>query len=392
MNDNNNVNNNVDNDSNSNSNNSNDSNSNDSKIVPEDIKTITQKINENYNIAKMYINQNGLLLQYVIEQTDELCMDAIRNNNLALKYIKNPSLKMCMFALLNGNRCNIIKILCKQDENIIYEILRKKPDEIKSVTNQTKMMATLVLSKNGLLLEFIHNQILDEELCNIAVQNNGLAIRFVPEKFRSEYSNILAVKQNPESIKYINNRTTELWTVALKNNGLVIKYLDDNDFKTYNLNHNKKTEILLILAQIAVSQNKGALQEIFKNKIFRSLAKQQKTIGFLVKDYITKNKIIMDDDNNLFDLIINKLREYLGSKEISNVFNTFRENWESLPPLLVPGYYIYKIDSGKQLVGLDKYYIIRVNSRRGTLIRENNLYKYKTNNIVKLWSIKILYL
>ena len=47
------------------------------------------------DVPKSAVQNNGLALQYVKNQTDEICNLAVQENELALQYVKNPTNKKC---------------------------------------------------------------------------------------------------------------------------------------------------------------------------------------------------------------------------------------------------------------------------------------------------------
>jgi hypothetical protein len=53
-------------------------------------------------ICTMAVKQNGLALQYVDKQTDEICIIAVKQNGLALNYVKNKTSKICLVAILQN--------------------------------------------------------------------------------------------------------------------------------------------------------------------------------------------------------------------------------------------------------------------------------------------------
>ena len=48
------------------------------------------------------VKQNGWALEYVKNQTNEICFEAVRQNGLALKFVKNPTKKMCLISVENN--------------------------------------------------------------------------------------------------------------------------------------------------------------------------------------------------------------------------------------------------------------------------------------------------
>ncbi|HID9497650.1 TPA: DUF4116 domain-containing protein [Clostridioides difficile] len=51
----------------------------------------------------MAVKQNGLAIQFVQKQTDEICVEAIKQNKKAIKYIKNKERRERILRICNAN-------------------------------------------------------------------------------------------------------------------------------------------------------------------------------------------------------------------------------------------------------------------------------------------------
>ena len=92
--------------------------------------------NQTHEICKRAVTVNGLSLQYVIDKTDDICLKALRQNGLSLKYIKDPTEEMCITAVTqNPNAINYIKdpsdeVRTKASE-MLYKLDIKYLDDLK---------------------------------------------------------------------------------------------------------------------------------------------------------------------------------------------------------------------------------------------------------------------
>ena len=76
--------------------------------------------NQTYDICITAVQQNGIALEYVKNQTDNICMAAVQQDGYALKYVKNITNQI----YINTKSCNIkyellidnpnLLILCRQ--------------------------------------------------------------------------------------------------------------------------------------------------------------------------------------------------------------------------------------------------------------------------------------
>ena len=123
------------------------------------------------------VTQDGLNLQYVINQTPELCLAGIKQNPHALQRVKEKTPELCLLALRGSG-----------------STLRYFPQELRTLE-----MCLLSVRKNGLNLQYVINQ--TPELCLEAVRQNGNSIRFVN---RATYElQLEAVKQDGNALSWI---------------------------------------------------------------------------------------------------------------------------------------------------------------------------------------------
>ena len=45
------------------------------------------------------VKRNGFALQFVMDQTEEICLEAVKQNGLALKYVQNQTEAICIEAV-----------------------------------------------------------------------------------------------------------------------------------------------------------------------------------------------------------------------------------------------------------------------------------------------------
>ena len=57
---------------------------------------------EQYEADLNKVNQNGYVLQFVKEQTPEICMAAVKQYGQALRFVKEQTPKVCLVAVQNN--------------------------------------------------------------------------------------------------------------------------------------------------------------------------------------------------------------------------------------------------------------------------------------------------
>lgn len=92
-------------------------------------------------------------LKNVTNQTEEMCLNAVKKNGMALQYVKTQNHQICEAAVSeNANALQYVK-------------------------TQTNDLCLLAVKQNGLTLRYVSNQ--SNEICNEAINQNRFALKFV---------------------------------------------------------------------------------------------------------------------------------------------------------------------------------------------------------------------
>lgn len=148
------------------------------------------------------IRNNGLLLEYLTEQTEELCELAILSNWMSLRFVINQTERLCILAI-------------QQDLRALY-----------SVNNKTPNICQAVLSVNGLMLHHVKTWIkafplqVRKRLWKVAVIQNGLALLYIPKKYRNREIHELALRSNGLALKFVEmkKQTQAFCLIAVEQN------------------------------------------------------------------------------------------------------------------------------------------------------------------------------
>lgn len=109
---------------------------------------------------KILIKENGLNLQYIINQDLDLCLTAIEQNPMALEFVKDQ-----------------------------YQIHSKTAVEknglaLKFVREQTDFICMLAVEQNGLALKYVKNKTID--ICKAALKQNSIADKYINYNMKSK--------------------------------------------------------------------------------------------------------------------------------------------------------------------------------------------------------------
>lgn len=154
----------------------------------------------NYEIEA--VKEDGIALEYVKEQTPELCLIAVKQNGYALMSVKEQTPELCLAAV----------------------------------------------RQNGYALEYVKEQ--TPEICLAAVKQNGLALKYA--RFQTPEICLAAVTRNSYALEYARIQTPELCLEAVKTNGLALKHVKKQTLeeKNMNIDKDKLAELFELQAQL----------------------------------------------------------------------------------------------------------------------------------------------
>jgi hypothetical protein len=150
------------------------------KLKTKDIK-ITNYKNwiEDKELLLKIIKKNGFVIQYIKNQTTEICIEAIKQNSYALEFILNQTKELCLLAVkLNGLSLQFVK---NKTHEICIEAVKQNGLALQFIENQTLEMCLEAVKQNGYAIKYVKNQTL--EICKEAMNQNINAKIFIEEMF-----------------------------------------------------------------------------------------------------------------------------------------------------------------------------------------------------------------
>jgi len=140
---------------------------------------------------------NGLFLQYMPFQTENMCEVAVAQNINSFKFVLEPTFDLCE-KMLRKN-CKFFKFIKDKTLYSTIKFLQINVEFFQDFPCFTDEIVKFAISKYGRLLSFVNK--ITYEMCLIAVQNDGRALFDCPVKTKELC--LLAVKQNISSILYV---------------------------------------------------------------------------------------------------------------------------------------------------------------------------------------------
>jgi regulator of extracellular matrix RemA (YlzA/DUF370 family) len=137
--------------------------------------------NQNIELCMEAINQRYYTceaMKDIINQTDELCIEAVKNNGMALQFVKNQTPEICLLAVKENGMA--LQFVINQTHEICLSAVKQNGMALQFVINQTHEICLSAVKGNGMALQFVINQ--THEICLSAVKGNGMALQFIKDK------------------------------------------------------------------------------------------------------------------------------------------------------------------------------------------------------------------
>ena len=166
-------------------------------------------------IALMALDKDVQSLQYIRDPTLEILEYAFKKGGSGwmLQFVKNQTEEICKLAVeYDGHALSSMYMKIPQTDELCKIAVKKNGLALIHVNSPTDEIRKLAIQQTGLALVHMYNGQTDE-LCELAVQQNGLALQYV----RNQTDEIcrLAVQQNKDALQYVWNKTEEICELAL---------------------------------------------------------------------------------------------------------------------------------------------------------------------------------
>ncbi len=82
--------------------------------------------NQTEEMCMMAVKGHGGCLCYVKNKTEQICIEAVKNYGFAIQYIENPTLEICVIAVKNTS--GAIRAIKKRNATLCCELIKKMKD------------------------------------------------------------------------------------------------------------------------------------------------------------------------------------------------------------------------------------------------------------------------
>lgn len=166
------------------------------------------KDEETYNeIATIMASESGDSLVFIDNQTDSICLAAVKQNGLSLQYVKNKTEEICTQAIINA------------------------PYAIRYVPSTEpfyQLLAELAVRLDGNMFRYINSKQQTKSMVENAIKCNAYNINYVNEEFLSPDIIMKAVKKEPYLISKFDSDDIETgvyYNTAVKEEGTALSQI-----------------------------------------------------------------------------------------------------------------------------------------------------------------------
>lgn len=130
-------------------------------VYLENGKTVKRIKNQTPDGFMAAIKISGTFIQQVPaeHQTDALCLEAVKNNWMALEYVIDQTDEMCMIALEKSDGY-ALQYIHRQTEQMCIKAVQYNGWHLQNVKKQTPAVCIAALTKNPLVVEYVDKNIL----------------------------------------------------------------------------------------------------------------------------------------------------------------------------------------------------------------------------------------
>lgn len=114
--------------------------------------------------------KNDQVLQFVENQTPELCLEAVKQNGLALRFVETQTPEICLEAVRNDGWA--LQYVNEQTEELYLEAAKQDGTALFHVKKRTPRVCLEALKKHGSALHYVKEQ--TEEICLEALFSEGM--------------------------------------------------------------------------------------------------------------------------------------------------------------------------------------------------------------------------
>lgn len=161
--------------------------------------------------------------------------DAVLNNSKNrfeyFQYIKQASLENWVRAMMKSPLSHVLQYIQQQTEDICEHSVRLDPTSLKYVQDnlQTSKICNIAVSQEPWTICYVKNK--TPELIKLATSLDAYTIQYMTAEEQTDDINLMCIQQKPDCLQFILNQTESLCRLAVSLNNRTVKYVRDEKLR-----------------------------------------------------------------------------------------------------------------------------------------------------------------
>lgn len=185
------------------------------------------------------------------------------------------------------------------------DLVKKNGLLLQYLDEKTLLVCNTAINDNGLALQYVPKNFIDQEMCINALSQNALALKYVPEKLMNETIITFALFTNGLSLQFVPDimKSVVYSELAMKNNVKALQFVKE-EHQTEEMILNAVEKDGLLLQYAGMKSKEACMKAIINNKeagnyIPEYLENDNDLIKYLMmEDLLKQNGMLLKDFNN----------------------------------------------------------------------------------------------
>jgi hypothetical protein len=185
--------------------------------LPADTLVYAEPCGTKWKANQLVLSNIRLLREFLAELDEQMVYQLVMKHDWLFPDVRNQSDALCLAAVRKNEL--MLKFVHSQTEEICLTAVQRNGNALKLVHDQTEAICLAAVRQKGWALEFVRDQ--TEAICMAAVQQHGCALQFV--YVQTEALCLAAVREDAWALNYVQNQTEEICLAAVQQVGCTLR-------------------------------------------------------------------------------------------------------------------------------------------------------------------------
>jgi hypothetical protein len=280
---------------------------------------LRHKVNPDYKYIENIVTRNGLELEFVNEQDENLCEKALKQNPYSYVFIKDQNIRNRLWLFVILKDISLFEYV-EQTEELCNFLLNKNGLILEYIKDKNPKYCYLAIKQNALAIQFVDNQ--TPQLCQMAVRKNGLALQYI--KNQNHDLCLLAIRQNPIALEYVTEQTDKLIKDIIDNLEKWILSSENDSIAIFSRIKNQTFDVckfFITLHPVCLKYIKSQSEKLSLENI------EELTLLAIDKFFVKKNDYVFGFKENIQNLNDNEINFPIDIKKENNFHKKIKETY-----------------------------------------------------------------